>query len=80
MQIITECFLSMHYRIGVDLAFASVGHIMRDVSHGFLLRYFHFCVNFGNAFKHTSITIGKGLGGSEQNLLVYTFKNKPVIG
>nr|YP_654317.1 cytochrome b [Agaricia humilis]ABG02291.1 cytochrome b [Agaricia humilis] len=41
MQIITGCFLSMHYCVGVDLAFASVGHIMRDVNHGFLLRYFH---------------------------------------
>ena len=41
MQIITGCFLSMHYCVGVDLAFASVGHIMRDVNYGFLLRYFH---------------------------------------
>ena len=35
------CFLSMHYCAEVGLAFASVGHIMRDVNYGFLLRYFH---------------------------------------
>mmetsp|Transcript_7086 Transcript_7086/g.12251 ORF Transcript_7086/g.12251 Transcript_7086/m.12251 type:complete len:83 (-) Transcript_7086:5549-5797(-) len=31
----------MHYCADVGLAFASVGHIMRDVNYGFLLRYFH---------------------------------------
>jgi len=31
----------MHYCAEVGLAFASVGHIMRDVNYGFLLRYFH---------------------------------------
>ncbi|CAH3196781.1 unnamed protein product, partial [Porites evermanni] len=41
LQIITGCFLSMHYCADVGLAFASVGHIMRDVNYGFLLRYFH---------------------------------------
>nr|AKF78622.1 cytochrome b [Corallimorphus profundus] len=41
MQIVTGCFLSMHYCAEVGLAFASVGHIMRDVNAGFLLRYFH---------------------------------------
>lgn len=41
MQIVTGCFLSMHYCAEVGLAFASVGHIMRDVNYGFLLRYFH---------------------------------------
>nr|ANH79314.1 cytochrome b [Tubastraea coccinea] len=41
MQIATGCFLSMHYCAEVGLAFASVGHIMRDVNYGFLLRSFH---------------------------------------
>nr|YP_626482.1 cytochrome b [Discosoma sp. CASIZ 168915]YP_626495.1 cytochrome b [Discosoma sp. CASIZ 168916]ABF67614.1 cytochrome b [Discosoma sp. CASIZ 168915]ABF67627.1 cytochrome b [Discosoma sp. CASIZ 168916] len=41
MQIVTGCFLSMHYCAEVGLAFASVGHIMRDVNYGFLLRHFH---------------------------------------
>lgn len=31
----------MHYCADVSLAFASVDHIMRDVTYGFLLRYFH---------------------------------------
>lgn len=41
IQILTGIFLSMHYCADVSLAFASVGHIMRDVNHGFLLRYLH---------------------------------------
>ena len=31
----------MHYTPHVDLAFASVEHIMRDVNNGWLLRYLH---------------------------------------
>lgn len=31
----------MHYTPHVDLAFASVEHIMRDVNFGWLLRYLH---------------------------------------
>jgi ubiquinol-cytochrome c reductase cytochrome b subunit len=31
----------MHYTPHVDLAFASVEHIMRDVHNGWLLRYLH---------------------------------------
>ena len=41
LQIITGCFLSMHYCSDACLAFASIGHIMRDVNYGFLLRYLH---------------------------------------
>jgi ubiquinol-cytochrome c reductase cytochrome b subunit len=41
MQIITGIFLAMHYAPHVDLAFASVEHIMRDVPNGWLLRYLH---------------------------------------
>nr|UUF92239.1 cytochrome b [Desmophyllum pertusum] len=41
LQIITGCFLSMHYCPDVNLAFASIGHIMRDVNSGFLLKYLH---------------------------------------
>ena len=40
-QIITGLFLSMHYVANVDLAFASVEHIMRDVNNGWLMRYLH---------------------------------------
>nr|YP_011017565.1 apocytochrome b [Antithamnionella miharai]WQF69340.1 apocytochrome b [Antithamnionella miharai]WQF69365.1 apocytochrome b [Antithamnionella miharai] len=41
VQIVTGIFLAMHYTPHVDLAFASVEHIMRDVNFGWLLRYIH---------------------------------------
>lgn len=41
VQISTGIFLAMHYTPDVNLAFASVEHIMRDVNYGWLLRYTH---------------------------------------
>jgi ubiquinol-cytochrome c reductase cytochrome b subunit len=41
VQIVTGIVLVMHYTPHVDLAFASVEHIMRDVNGGWLLRYMH---------------------------------------
>jgi ubiquinol-cytochrome c reductase cytochrome b subunit len=41
MQILTGIVLVMHYTPHVDMAFASVEHIMRDVNGGWALRYFH---------------------------------------
>ncbi|MCL5776062.1 cytochrome b/b6 [Limibaculum sp. FT325] len=41
IQIVTGIVLVMHYTPHVDLAFASVEHIMRDVNGGWLLRYVH---------------------------------------
>lgn len=41
IQILTGCFLAMHYTAHVDLAFNSVEHIMRDVNNGWLIRYTH---------------------------------------
>ncbi len=41
IQIVTGIVLAMHYTPHVDLAFASVEHIMRDVNYGWLLRYVH---------------------------------------
>jgi ubiquinol-cytochrome c reductase cytochrome b subunit len=41
IQLITGIFLAMHYTPHVDLAFASVEHIMRDVNNGWLIRYIH---------------------------------------
>ncbi|WP_210530118.1 cytochrome b [Rubellimicrobium arenae] len=40
-QIATGVVLAMHYTPHVDMAFASVEHIMRDVNGGYMLRYFH---------------------------------------
>ena len=41
LQIITAIVLVMHYVPHVDMAFASVEHIMRDVNGGHMIRYFH---------------------------------------
>ena len=41
LQILTGCFLAMHYQPHVDFAFNSVEHIMRDVNNGWLIRYIH---------------------------------------
>ena len=41
LQIVTGIILVMHYTPHVDMAFASVEHIMRDVNGGHMLRYIH---------------------------------------
>jgi len=41
IQIVTGVLLACHYTPDVNLAFASVEHIMTDVQGGFLLRYSH---------------------------------------
>ena len=40
-QIVTGVVLAMHYVPNVDMAFASVERIMRDVEYGWLMRYIH---------------------------------------
>lgn len=41
LQIVTGIILVMHYTPHVDLAFASIEHIMRDVNGGHMIRYVH---------------------------------------
>ena len=41
MQIVTGIVLAMHYTPNVELAFASIEHIMRNVNGGAVLRYVH---------------------------------------
>jgi ubiquinol-cytochrome c reductase cytochrome b subunit len=41
IQIVTGIFLAMHYTPHVEMAFASVEHIVRDVNNGWLIRYMH---------------------------------------
>ncbi|MDH3380433.1 MAG: cytochrome b N-terminal domain-containing protein, partial [Gammaproteobacteria bacterium] len=41
IQIVTGIFLTMHYKPDVNMAFASVEYIMRDVPWGWLMRYLH---------------------------------------
>ena len=41
LQIATGVVLVMHYTPHVDMAFASIEHIMRDVNGGHMIRYFH---------------------------------------
>ena len=43
-MIITGIVLSMNYTAHVDYAFDSVERIMRDVNHGWLIRYIHICL------------------------------------
>jgi quinol-cytochrome oxidoreductase complex cytochrome b subunit len=40
-QIVTGVILAMHYVANSGLAFASVEHIMRDVNHGWMVRFIH---------------------------------------
>lgn len=47
-MIVTGIVLSMHYTPHVDYAFDSVERIMRDVNHGWLIRYVH--MNGASAF------------------------------
>ena len=41
IQIVTGVVLAMHYVPNATLAFNSVEHIMRDVNHGWMIRYIH---------------------------------------
>lgn len=41
IQILTGITLAMHYSPHIDLAFSSIEHIMRDVNHGWQIRYIH---------------------------------------
>ncbi len=47
-MIVTGIILAMHYTPHVDMAFASVEHIMRDVRGGHMIRYLH--MNGGSLF------------------------------
>nr|YP_009734561.1 cytochrome b [Microzoanthus occultus]QIB71114.1 cytochrome b [Microzoanthus occultus] len=60
IQIVTGIFLAMHYCADVGLAFSSVGHIMRDVNYGHLLRYIH-ANGASMFFLCVYIHIGRGL-------------------
>jgi len=60
MQILTGIFLAMHYVANMDLAFASVEHIMRDVNNGFIIRYLH-SNGASIVFIFLYLHIGKGL-------------------
>lgn len=60
IQILTGIFLAMHYTPNVDLAFASVEHIMRDVNMGWAIRYAH--ANTASFFFiFVYLHIGRGL-------------------
>nr|QUJ10054.1 cytochrome b [Tubifex tubifex] len=48
MQTATGLFLSMHYVPNIEMAFASVAHISRDVNYGWLMRAAH--ANGGSMF------------------------------
>nr|WGW14693.1 cytochrome b [Stylonema alsidii] len=48
LQLLTGILLAMHYIPQASLAFTSIEHILRDVNHGWLLRYAH--ANTASAF------------------------------
>lgn len=60
VQLITGIALAMHYTPHVDLAFASVEHIMRDVNYGWLIRYIH-ANGASMFFIMVFLHIGRGL-------------------
>jgi len=60
IQLASGIFLAMHYTAHVDLAFASVEHIMRDVNYGWLLRYIH-ANGASMFFVMVYLHIGRGL-------------------
>ena len=41
IQMVSGIFLAMHYTANIDLAFSSIEYIMRDINHGWLIRYIH---------------------------------------
>ena len=62
LQIVTGIVLVMHYTPHVDLAFASIEHIMRNVNGGHFIRYLHMKLNqksdiLQNHWKGTIINI-----------------------
>ena len=59
-QIITGVILAMHYNPSAEGAFNSVEHIMRDVNHGWMLRYIH-ANGASMFFLAVYIHIGRGL-------------------
>jgi len=59
-QILSGFFLVLHYSADVRLAFDSLSHILRDVSHGWLLRSVH-ANGASFFFICTYIHIGRGI-------------------
>lgn len=41
MQLVTGILLAMHYTSHINLAFASIEHIFRNVNNGWFFRYTH---------------------------------------
>lgn len=60
IQMGSGIFLAMHYVSDISLAFISVEHIMRDVNHGWLLRYIH-ANGASMFFIMVYLHIGRGL-------------------
>ena len=71
LQILTGCFLAMHYVANIDLAFNSVEHIMRDVENGYIIRYVH-----ANVASFFFIFVYSHIG---RNLYYGSFKSPRVL-
>nr|URH14987.1 cytochrome b [Saimiri macrodon] len=60
IQITTGLFLAMHYTPDTQTAFSSVAHIIRDVNHGWMIRYMH-ANGASMFFMCLFLHIGRGL-------------------
>nr|QDI93905.1 cytochrome b [Tuxedo drakei] len=69
IQIITGIFLAMHYTANIELAFASVVHICRDVNNGWLLRNLH-ANGASMFFICLYLHVGRGLYYSSYKLVM----------
>nr|QDI93918.1 cytochrome b [Tuxedo drakei] len=69
IQIITGIFLAMHYTANIELAFASVVHICRDVNNGWLLRNLH-ANGASMFFICLYLHVGRGLYYSSYKLIM----------
>lgn len=68
IQILTGLFLSIHYVPNIEIAFASVSHISRDVNYGWILRSIH--ANGASIFfLFLYLHIGRGIYYGSYNLV-----------
>ena len=63
IMIVTGIVLAMHYTPHVDMAFASVERIMRDVNYGWLIRYVHMTGGSMSSWSSTSTCSGACITG-----------------
>jgi quinol-cytochrome oxidoreductase complex cytochrome b subunit len=74
-QLISGILLAMHYTAHMDLAFASLEHIMRDVNNGWFFRYLHAngaSIFFFIVYLHIGRTLFFGFYDASRRLLWFS--------